>query len=207
MHPGTMASALPAASAGRAHRMESSHRATATEERLHAQFVAALAGDGAAYHQFLAALSAHLRAFLRRRLAQWPDDVEDLVQETLLAVHHSRHTWRSSQPLTAWVHTIARYKLVDYLRARSRHEALNDPLDEEAEIFAHSDSQALEARRDLERMLQVLPERQRQALVMMKLGGASVAETARATGQSEGAVKVGVHRSLKALSARFRSGA
>lgn len=204
---GTMGASLSGVVlADRRPRMDANARANATEERLRSQFVAALAGDADSYRQFLAALSAHLRAFLRRRMAQWPDDVEDLVQETLLAIHNSRHTYQPAQPLTAWVHTIARYKLVDHLRARSRHEALNDPLDEEMEIFARSDSDAAEARRDLEQMLQVLPERQRRALVMVKLAGASVAETARATGMSEASVKVGVHRGLKALAARFRSG-
>ncbi len=207
MHPGRMGASLSAAiPADRRHRMDANPRADAIEERLRSQFMAALAGDAASYRQFLAALGAHLRAFLRRRMAQWPDDVEDLVQETLLAIHQHRHTYRPAQPLTAWVHTIARYKLIDHLRARSRHEALNDPLDEELEIFARSDHEAADARRDLARMLQELPERQRRALVLVKLAGASVAEAARETGQSEAAVKVGVHRGLKALAARFRSG-
>lgn len=206
MAPCTMGSPVAAAATARLYRMDAHERADATEERLRRQFLAALAGDGASYRQFLAALSAHLRAFLRRRLAARPQDVEDLVQETLLAIHNNRHTYQPAQPLTAWVHTIARYKLVDHLRAHSRHEALNDPLDEEAEIFARSDTEAAEARRDLARMLEALPERQRRALVMVKLAGASVAETAHETGMSEAAVKVSVHRGLKALAARFRSG-
>lgn len=204
----TMVGPFPlAAGPGRPSRMDAQDRATAAEERLHAQFVAALGGDPASYRQFLASLAAHLRAFLRRRLAKWPDDVEDLVQETLLAVHRQRHTYDPAQPLTAWVHGIARYKLVDHLRARARREALNDPLDEEMQLFARSDTDASEARRDLEQMLQCLPERQRRLLVLVKLAGASVAEAARATGLSEASVKVGVHRSLKALAERFRSGA
>ena len=190
----------------RRHRMDAEERANAIEQRLRAQFVAALDGDAASYRAFLSALGAHLRAFLRRRMAQWPDDVEDLVQETLLAIHDHRHTYRREQPLTAWVHTIARYKLIDHLRARARHEALNDPLDEELELFARSDTEAAEARRDLQQMLQVLPERQRRALVLVKLAGASAAEAARETGQTEASVKVAVHRGLKALAARFRSG-
>lgn len=192
--------ATPAA--GRAYRMST---ATDTEERLRRQFVAALAGDADSYRLFLSALGSHLRAFLRRRMTQWPDDVEDLVQETLLAVHRQRHTYRPEQPLTAWVHTIARYKLVDWLRARSRHEALNDPLDEDLQVFARSDTEANEARRDLDRVLEALPQRQREVLLMMKVAGASVAETARETGLSEASVKVGVHRSLKALVAKFGS--
>lgn len=179
-------------------------RADATEQRLRRQFMAALAGDAVAYRQFLTALSAHLRAFFRKRMTQLPDDVEDLVQESVLAIHNCRHTYRPDQPLTAWVHTIARYKLVDLLRARSKRELLNDPLEEDLEVFAASDSEAAEARRDLATILQSLPERQRLALVMIKLEGASVAETARATGMSEASVKVGVHRSLKALSAKLK---
>jgi DNA-directed RNA polymerase specialized sigma24 family protein len=85
-------------------------------------------------------LSAHLRAYFRNRLFQQPDDVEDLVQDTLLAVHNQRHTYLSDHPLTAWVHAIARYKLVDLLRARSSREALTDPLDDELEVFASSDT-------------------------------------------------------------------
>ena len=184
--------------------MEWQERADATEERLRRQFLLALAGDAVAYQQFLTALSAHLRAFFRKRMAQLPDDVEDMVQESLLAIHHNRHTYRPEQPLTAWVHTIARYKLVDLLRSRSRREALNDPIEDDLEIFATSDAEAADARRDLDTLLKSLPERQRRVLVMVKLEGASVAETALATGQSEASVKVGVHRSLKALSAKLK---
>jgi RNA polymerase sigma-70 factor (ECF subfamily) len=186
--------------------MDWKERADATEKRLRGQFLAALAGDAVAYRQFLTALSAHLRAFFRRRMAHLPDDVEDMVQECLLAVHGSRHTYRPEQPLTAWVHTIARFKLVDLLRARSRREALHEPLEEELGLFAASDTKAAEARRDVAALLQTLPERQRRAVEMIKLEGASVAETALATGMSEASVKVGVHRGVKALAARLKGG-
>jgi RNA polymerase sigma-70 factor (ECF subfamily) len=185
--------------------MDWQQQANATEQRLRGQLLDALAGDAAAYQRFLGSLAAHLRAFFRKRLFQLPDEVEDLVQETLLAIHTHRHTYRPEQPLTAWVHTIARYKLVDLLRARSRREALNDPLDEDLAVFAASDTQAVEAHRDLETLLQALPERQRRLVRMTKVDGDSNAEAAAAMGMSEVAVKVSVHRSLKALAARFRS--
>ena len=177
---------------------------SATEDRLRDLMVRGLAGDSAAYHAFLRELSAHLRAFLRKRLARLPDDVEDLVQETLLAVHNQRHTYEAGQPLTAWVHAIARYKLVDLLRRRAGREALNDPLDDELAVFAASDTEAADARRDVAKLLERLPERQRLPIQYMKLEGLSVIETARATGMSESAVKVGVHRGLKALAAMIR---
>jgi RNA polymerase sigma-70 factor (ECF subfamily) len=141
---------------------------------------------------------------LRRRLAQRPDEVEDLVQETLLAVHNQRHTYRPDLPVTAWAHAIARYKLIDWLRSHAVKGALDVPLDDAQELFSSSDAEAAQARRDLGQLLQTLPDRQRLPIVHMKLEGLSVVETARLTGLSESAVKVGVHRGLKALAARIR---
>ena len=176
----------------------------ASEDRLRDLLIRGLAGDAPAYHACLKELSAHLRAFLRRRLASLPDEVEDLVQETLLAVHNQRHTYDAGQPLTAWVHAIARYKLVDLMRRRSVRDALNDPLDDELDVIAASDTEAVDARRDISRLLARLPDQQRLPIVHMKLEGLSVIETARVTGMSESAVKVGVHRGLKALAAMMR---
>lgn len=165
------------------------------------------AGDAGAYHAFLRELSAHLRAFLRRRLAGLPDDVEDLVQETLLAVHNQRHTYDPAQPLTPWVHAIQRYKLADLLRRRAGREALHEPLDEDSDVFASVDHEAADARRDVAKLLAALPERHRVPIVLMKLEGLSVAEAARRSGLSESAVKVGVHRGLKSLAKLMGSGA
>ena len=181
-------------------------RHAAREERLRDLLVRGLVGDAPAYHAFLGELAAHLRAFLRRRLDRMPDDVEDLVQESLLAVHNQRHTYDASQPLTAWVQAIARYKLVDFLRRRASHDLRNDPIDDEMEIFSSAASDAAEARRDLRKLLDTLPDRQRLPIVHVKLEGLSVAETARITGMSVSAVKVGVHRGLKALAARISEG-
>jgi RNA polymerase sigma-70 factor, ECF subfamily len=90
-------------------RTASKTRLDATEARLRARMVAALAGDATAYRAFLDELAVQLRRFLRERLRSRPDDVEDLVQECLLAVHDKRHTYDPSQPLTPWIYAIARY--------------------------------------------------------------------------------------------------
>ena len=181
-------------------------RGNASEDRLRELLVRALAGDAAAYHAFLRDLGTHLRAFLRKRLARLPDEVEDLVQETLLAVHNQRHTYATDQPLTAWLHAIARYKLVDLLRRRARRDLLNDPLDDDNELLVASDIEASDARRDVAKLLDTLPDRHRLPIVHVKLEGLSVAEAAKLTGMSESAVKVGVHRGMKALAARIRNG-
>jgi len=183
--------------------MDSRERLSAAEAALRSLFMRGLDGDAAAYREFLQKLSAHLRAFLGKRLFGWPDEVEDLVQECLLAMHNQRHTYQSDQPLTAWVHAIARYKMIDLLRAKSAREALHDPLDDDLAVFAESATDASDARRDLGGLLQTLPDRQRLPIVHVKLEGLSVAETASLTGMSESAVKVGIHRGLKALAARM----
>ena len=170
-------------------------------------FLRGLGGDAVAYRAFLDQLSRHLRGFLARRLFGWPDDVEDLVQECLLAMHNQRHTYQSDQPLTAWVHAIARYKMIDLLRSKSTREALHDPIDDAQDLFADDEASPGDARRDLQTLLATLPERQREAIVRTKLEGLSVAEAASLTGMSESAVKVNVHRGLKALAAAIKGAA
>ncbi len=174
------------------------------EQRLKTSFVDGLSGNASAYRLFLTELARHLRGYLRRRIPQLQDDAEDLVQEILLAVHNARHTYRPDEPLTAWVHAIARYKLMDFFRARSRRESLHDPIDDDADIFCAPDDEATDARRDIGKLLEHLPDKQRLSILHVKLQGLSVTETAQLTGLSESAVKVSVHRGLKALAARVR---
>jgi RNA polymerase sigma-70 factor (ECF subfamily) len=177
----------------------------AREARLRGLLVSGLAGDERAYRVFLTELAAHLRQFLRKRLFHKPDDVEDLVQECLLGVHNQRHTYDAGQPLTAWVHAIARYKLTDHLRRRGDQEVPSDSLDDEIDLFSSAASDAADARHDLARLLDRLPDRQRLPIVRVKIEGLSIAEAAQLTGMSVPAVKVGIHRGLKALAAMIRT--
>jgi RNA polymerase sigma factor (sigma-70 family) len=174
------------------------------EDHLKALLVQGLSGDAPTYRLFLEGLSAHLRAYLRRRLGGLPDEVEDLLQELLLAIHNQRHTYDPTQPLTPWVQAIARYKLADLHRRRERREAVHDPLYDDM-IFTTVDHEAAEARHDIEKLLQLLPQRQRLPILCVKIEGASVSDAARRTGLSESAVKVGIHRGIKALAAKLRS--
>lgn len=176
----------------------------AREAALQGLLVLGLHGDAEAYRQFLQQLSEHLRGFLRKRLYARSDDLEDLLQEVLLAVHNARHSYQREQPLTAWVQAIARYKLTDHLRGQGRREALNDSLDDTSELFAHEQQEPAQAQRDLGKLLQKLPDKQRLPIVHVKLEGLSVEETAQLTGLSGPAVKIGIHRGLKALAAMIR---
>lgn len=176
----------------------------ANETRLQALFVLGLEGDAQAYQHFLKDLSTHLRAFFKRRLAALPDETEDLVQDTLMAIHNQRHTYNQTSPLTAWVHAIGRYKLIDLFRRRAVRENLNDPLEDDLAVFASCDIDAVDAQRDIAKMMVQLPDNQRLPIMHMKLEGLSVSETAQITHMSESAVKVGVHRGLKALAALMK---
>lgn len=176
--------------------------ANADELHLRALFVGALDGDAQAYAAFLKQIARRLRAYLRRRLYGWPDDVEDLVQECLLAMHNQRHSYLRDQSVVAWAQAIARHKLIDLLRAKAAREQLHDPLDDDTENFLVAADEETAARRDVLTLLTELPDRYRLPILHVKLEGLSVAEAARRTGMSESAVKVGVHRGLKALAAR-----
>ena len=161
----------------------------------------AQAGDEGAYRQALERMARRLRAYYRRRMPNLLDDVEDLVQETLLAVHLQRGTYDPSFSVSAWFTAIARHKLIDLWRRRGRredlHEAYEDDELEGSPLAAPAEDH--HASRDLEQLMKALPELQRQAIALTKLEGLSVTEASQRTGISESAIKVQVHRGLKRL--------
>mgnify|MGYP001500263006 CR=1 FL=1 len=175
------------------------------ESGLKPLWLRAQSGDEAAYRQCLQRIAARLRAYLRRRMHSLPDEVEDLVQETLIALHTQRGTYDPALPLSAWVLAIARHKLVDLWRRRGRRDALHDPLDDVDEALLAADTDEGATHRDLDQLLKTLPEAQRVAIVLTKLEGLSVAEAAERTGASESAIKVQVHRGLKRLALRVKA--
>jgi RNA polymerase sigma-70 factor (ECF subfamily) len=179
-------------------------RADDFESTLKPLWLRAQSGDETAYRQALALLASRLRGYLRRRLSALPDEVEDLVQETLLALHLQRGTYDPTLPVSAWALAIARHKLVDLWRRRGRRDALNDAIDDIDEHLLAIDVDNGGTRRDLQALLQELPSVQQQAIVLTKLEGLSVAEAASRTGASESAIKVQVHRGLKRLAALVR---
>lgn len=167
----------------------------AHEAQYRAWMLAALDGDAADYRRLLEALTRHLRSYFGRRLDNAV--AEDAVQETLIAIHRHRATYDPRQPFTAWVHGIARYKLLDEFRRSKRRAQV--PLDDAPELFAAETVEPALARRDVGRLLARLPENRRRLVEAVKLDGESIAGIAARTGMSESAVKVGVHRALKTL--------
>jgi RNA polymerase sigma-70 factor (ECF subfamily) len=177
---------------------------SAAEAQLKMLMLAANAGDKVAYRGLLEALGEQLRRYYRRRLPPADANVEDLVQETLIAIHSKRTTYDTALPFTPWLYAIARYKLLDHLRrSRSRPTV---PLDDAGDLFAGDESEATGARLDLEKLLAALPASSQEIIRKVKLDGHSTAEVAASTGKSEIAVRVGLHRGLKALSEKLRGG-
>jgi RNA polymerase sigma-70 factor (ECF subfamily) len=171
-----------------------------TEIRLKPLWLAAQSGDEQAYAESLLLMAGQLRGYFRRRMPFLTNDVEDLVQETLLAVHLQRETYDTNYPVTAWLLAIARYKLVDLWRRRGRRESLHDDVDDLDALPVAEEQADAHAARDLSLLLQTLPVSQRQAIELTKLEGLSIAEASNRSGLSESSIKVLVHRGLKRLS-------
>jgi RNA polymerase sigma-70 factor (ECF subfamily) len=174
---------------------------TDTEARLKALMLRGLDGDAAAYRVLLSLLNGRLRVYFARRMGDAPGDVEDLVQETLMAVHTRRATYDRAQPFTAWAFAVARYKLIDHWRRRRVRMAV--PLDDYVEVLASTDPEP-GAAMDLDRLLDTLPARQSALVRDVKIEGLSLAEAGARAGVSEGAAKVALHRALKTLTERMR---
>lgn len=170
------------------------------EHLLAAKLTAGLSGDQAAYGQFLTELRSALRTHLKKRLAalrQHHLDVEDVVQDTLFAVHRKSHTWDRETPVTAWVTAIARYKLIDYMR---RSGSVGSELSLEHAVTVIADGEAdTETTLALRQAMAKLPARMNALLQLVKIEGFSVREAALQTNSSESAVKVNVHRAIKLL--------
>ncbi|RWK41650.1 sigma-70 family RNA polymerase sigma factor [Mesorhizobium sp.] len=161
---------------------------------------AAIAGDEKAYADFLRRTAALVRGFIRRRIVQGGLDPEDVVQETLLAIHVKRHTWRQDLPVLPWVYAIARFKLIDAFRRRGRRIEIE--IDEIAETFAEPEAETV-SERDINRALDGLPPAQRSVVSSVSVEGRSIGETAVRFGISETAVRVSLHRGLAAIAKRF----
>lgn len=174
---------------------------TTNEVELRALVTASFDGDAAAYRALLDRLSRHLRAYYKNklgRIGRSATEAEDLVQDALMAIHTRRHTYDLGQPFTPWVHAIARYKLIDHLR-HTKASMTDVPIEDAGEVMAQDDYAGAESALDLNRLLARLPEKMRGAIRCVKLEGLSVAEAAARCGMSESAVKVSIHRGLKAL--------
>lgn len=154
---------------------------------------AAVGGDKAAYRAALIEVERWARSFYRHRVT--PSAVNDLVQETLIAVHNKHHTYDPSQPFGPWLAAIARYKWADYLRNVYRRSEVELP----DGLAAEEMDDPIVLGMSLRNLMAKLKPAQSAVLKLVKLQGYSIQEAAHCTGQSEALVRVNIHRGLKQL--------
>mgnify|MGYP000978314690 CR=1 FL=1 len=157
-------------------------------------------GDPAAYRVLLDDITMDLRSFLGRRVRD-RQDLEDLVQDVLLALHRARHTYDPSRRFEAWMFAIARHVMIDGFRRRGVRARWEQPTDRGATFEAVSDGSVGEIA--LADVLSTLPTPQREALEMVTLDGMSLEDAASRAGIRQGALRVRIHRGYRALRARL----
>jgi RNA polymerase sigma-70 factor (ECF subfamily) len=166
---------------------------------------AAIAGDESSYRKLLMELSQVLRGIVRRGFAGVGvprENVEDVVQDVLLAIHLKRHTWDRAMPLGPWVSAIARNKMIDDLRRRGRRQEVAIDLTE-FDIPGEDQQASIDAR-DVDRILAALSDKNRDIVRSISIDGHSARDVAERLGMSEVAVRVALHRSLKSLAETYQ---
>lgn len=175
----------------------------ASEDELRRLMISGLDGNAADHAALLRLLVPLLRGFYRRRADGGADDIEDLVQETLIAVHMRRSTYDRDRIFTAWLFAIARYKMIDHFRRARRLQPIEGLEDV---LVAEDFEDAADARMDVDGLLATLPAKQARVIRATRIDGLSVAEAADREQIGESDVKVSVHRGIKSLMARLQGG-
>jgi len=161
-------------------------------------------GDRAAYHALLQGITPYLRSITRRYLGRG-EDAEDGLQEVLMVMHRIRHTYERGRPFKPWLNTIASRRCIDLLRRRAhrlKHEIENVGEIDDAPQVAHGPDEAVSRQQStgrLQHAVAALPERQREAIRLLRLNELSLTEAAEECDQSVGSLKVACHRALKSL--------
>jgi RNA polymerase sigma factor (sigma-70 family) len=156
---------------------------------------AAQAGNGGAYRRLLSEVQPWLQRFFDHRVPRWL--VDDLIQETLLAIHRKRHTYDPRRPFQPWLAVIARHKWIDWLRRGAARIEEELPLD----LAVEGHERAVMSSALLGHLLDGLKPAQQDAIRLVKLEGLTIAEASARTGQSIPLVKVNIHRGLARLAA------
>jgi RNA polymerase sigma-70 factor (ECF subfamily) len=166
---------------------------------------AALAGDAGAYRQFLLSVTPYIRAVARRRcenMGAADGEAEDIVQEVLLTVHLKRGTWDQARSIAPWISAIIRNKVIDAFRRRGWR--ISVPIEDVMDSLQAQEQAPDISAHEIDTLLGQLKVSQREIVRSISINGDSIQETASRLKMSEGAVRVSLHRALKALGALYR---
>lgn len=169
------------------------------ETALHDAMVAYQSGRAEAFERLYAGLAPLLRRY-HRAMARDGASVEDLVQETFLRIHRSRHTYAPAQPLLPWALAIARHVFWMERRAKERRGRREvqpqEGMPEPSERAPAERALEVEA---LEQALALIPAERRETLVLHHVHGLGFREIAARLGISEGTAKVRSSRGMAGL--------
>ncbi len=180
----------------------------ARDRALAALMAAAQDGDRIAYARLLRDCEPIIRR-AGRRVGVIDDRIEDVVQDTLLTLHNARQTYDPKRSFTAWLSVIAQRRAVDVLRrtGRTGRREVHAPVAYETEPDAQADGErALQTAgdaRELGDAIAGLSAVQREAVERLALREQTLAEASADTGRTTGALKVNLHRAIKALRERL----
>ncbi|HET7715806.1 MAG TPA: sigma-70 family RNA polymerase sigma factor [Bauldia sp.] len=167
-------------------------------------------GDRDAYRDLLRAIVPILRRKIGSRFPFLPRrDVEDLIQDILLAVHAARATYDPARPFLPWLFAIARNRTADMARRHARRSAREIAVETYPETSGEAETNTGEAAygdaEALRQAMKSLPRSQRVAIELLKLRELSLKEAASMSGMSVNALKVATHRATRALRLMLRS--
>jgi RNA polymerase sigma-70 factor (ECF subfamily) len=163
-------------------------------------------GDAAAFGEIFSGLAPRLRLFLQR-MGGSPDVAEDLTQETFLRIHHCRGSFARGKQLTPWAYAIARNCFISHVRsaktklARASVDADQVELPAISSASVEEESIARQTAQVVTRVLASLTPARREAFVLLRYEGLSVAAAAQIVGISEGALKIRAFHAYEALRA------
>jgi RNA polymerase sigma-70 factor (ECF subfamily) len=169
------------------------------DEDLSALMFSYQSGEFSAFERLYDRLASKLRGYLSS-LTWNREQAEDLLQETFLQVHRSRHMYLPQKPVLPWVFAIARHCYLMECRSfarKRRLEVLSN--DEGLEVPTLSSLEILADHLALRRALGLLPEERREPLMLHHVWGFSYDEIAGLLGTSPGAARVRAHRGMQEL--------
>lgn len=166
----------------------------------------AVSGDRAALQEVLATIRPIILRYVRARIGSAERSglsADDVAQEVCLAAITALPRYKDQgRPFLAFVYGIAAHKVADAYRAMGRNHAdATDTLPDRASADPGPEQLAMDADASarMERLLAVLPEKQREIVILRIVVGMSAEETAEAVGSTAGAVRVAQHRALTRL--------
>ncbi len=179
---------------------------TKSGDELDALVAAANGGDRTAMHSLLAVIRPLVVRYCRARVGRQERtfaSADDVAQEVCFAVITALPGYRDQgRPFLAFVYGIAAHKVADAHRSASRNRS--EPMADVPDVPVTADGPEQwvlhgERSEQMARLLEVLPDKQRQILVLRVIEGYSAEETAEAVNSTPGAVRVAQHRALARL--------